>query len=272
MSSSATIARSSGSSVEGRRPAIDLSAVTHPITSSPTIRLTGAACLPSASMHGESFIMNEKFIYSTATTPAAATYHLSTRNTQSGRPWQLQISHLLPSETRRLAIATSSQATLPFIRYDEDLTLYTGERLSVPFAIGQRPLLCIRGRGKGTLPGTVVVEKTLGKSRLYRFWHMTPRRRPLTVVEEERMQALMHRRGYRDSDDWNKELLYTAQGKGSKEMAEVEWMDERGVVVAMERDGQLVMIGEGEEEQDRRDLLVACWASKNFVQSIPETE
>lgn len=278
MSETSTIASSKSS--ESRRLAIDLSSVTHPLGQYGTIRLTGAASADESSSikpaAAESFIMNDKFIYSTATTPATAAFHLSTRNTRTGKPWQLQISHLLPSETRRLSVAASSPADeTPYIKYDEDLTLYTGERIAVPISIGQKPLLCIRGRRRGTLAGTVVLERALlGRSRAYKFWHMTPVRRPQTQAENERMQALMHRRGYKMSDDWNKELLYTVQGKGGsgrgKEMVEgTEWTDESGGVVAIERDGQLVVLAghAGTAEADRRDLLVACWASKNFVQS-----
>lgn len=276
MSETATI--SSSDSGRTRRCAVDLSTV--PMTSSPTLRLTAAAA--------QSFIMNEKFIYATSTVPATATYHLATRNTRTGKPWQLSISHLLPSEVRRLSTtttttttesssttsssATATPSSLPFIKYDDDLTLYTGERITVPLSIGQKPLLCIRGRRRGTVPGTVVVEKTLGRSRTYKFWHMTTIHRALSEAETERMQALMHRRGYRTSDDWRKELLYTAQGKGSKEMGEMEWTNAEGEVVASERDGQLMILGQAEEGEAERDLLIACWASRNFVQSVPADE
>ncbi len=258
MSETATIA----SSHSGGRPALDL-AETVPFTRMPNIRLTG----DSITTH-ESFIINDKFIYTTSTTPATAVYHTSTRNTRSGKPWQLAISHLLPSETRRLS-ATNTTTAASFIKYDDDLTLYTGEKLAVPISIGQKPLLCIRGRA---LPGTIVVEKTLGRSRMYKFWHMTPIRRPLTLAEEGRMQALMHKRGYRMSDDWKKELLYTAQGRGGRDSGEMEWTDDRGVVVAREGEGQLVMAAAEAWEATTRDLLVACWASRNFVQSTPENE
>lgn len=268
MSETATIS----SSDSGGRPALDI-ADTVPFTRLPNLRLTAE---PSSTTTHESFLLSDRFIYSTSPTrPAAAVYHVSTRNTRSGKPWQLAISHLLPSEARRLS---SAAAAAPLIKYDDDLTLYTGERLAVPISIGQKPLLCIRGGGRGAggsaLPGTIVVEKTLGRSRTYKFWHMTPIRRPLTRAEEERMQALMHRRGYRTSDDWRRELLYTVQGGGGRD--EMEWKDQRGVVVARETEGrQLVVAAGGNEaplEASVRDLLVACWASRNFVQSTAESE
>ncbi|KAJ4147285.1 hypothetical protein LMH87_001819 [Akanthomyces muscarius] len=260
MSETATICSSSS----GGRPGLDL-ADTVPFTRLPNIRLTASV---STTAH-ESFLLRDRFIYSTSTMPAAAVYHVSTRNTRSGKPWQLAISHLLPSEARRLS-TTAPPSAVPFIKYDDDLTLYTGEKLAVPISIGQKPLLCIRG---GALPGVIVVEKTLGRSRTYKFWHMTPIRRPLTRAEEERMQALMRRRGYRTSDDWRRELLYAVQGRGSREAGEMDWTDERGVVVARETEGrQLVVAGGQALEASTRDLLVACWASRNFVQSTPETE
>lgn len=270
MSETATI--SSSDSCD--RPGLDI-ADTVPFTRLPNLRLTAEPSTTTTTTTHESFLLSDKFIYSTSSTgPATAVYHVSTRNTRSGKPWQLAISHLLPSEARRLSSAAA--ATAPFIKYDDDLTLYTGERLAVPISIGQKPLLCIRGRrragGALTPPGTIVVEKTLGRSRTYKFWHMTPIRRALTRAEEERMQALMHRRGYRTSDDWRRELLYTVQG--SKD--EMEWTDQRGVVVAREAEGRQLVVAVGAEEApleaSARDLLVACWASRNFVQSTAEGE
>ncbi|KAM3533885.1 hypothetical protein MY4038_002875 [Beauveria bassiana] len=275
MSETATIA----SSNSGGRPALDLTE-TIPLTRTPNIRLLGAAAAAittSTTTTHESFLLCEKFIYATSCTPATAVYHISTRNTRSGKPWQLALSRLLPSETRLLSSASSTTSPLPLIKYDDDLTLYTGEKLAVPISIGQKPLLCIRGRraGSSSSSSTIIVEKTLGRSRTYKFWRMTPIRRPLNKAEEERMQALMHKRGYRTSDDWRKELVYTAQqgrSGGAAAAATTEWTDERGVVVARESDGQLVMGGAEAVEASTRDLLVACWASSNFVQSSRENE
>ncbi|KAM0664984.1 hypothetical protein ACQRIU_006137 [Beauveria bassiana] len=271
MSETATIASSSNS---GGRPALDLTE-TIPLTRTPNIRLLGGAATSTTTTH-ESFLLCEKFIYATSCTPATAVYHISTRNTRSGKPWQLALSRLLPSEARLLSSASASTSPLPLIKYDDDLTLYTGEKLAVPISIGQKPLLCIRGRRAGSSSSsTIIVEKTLGRSRTYKFWRMTPIRRPLNKVEEERMQALMHKRGYRTSDDWRKELVYTAQqgrAGGAAAAATTEWTDERGVVVARESDGQLVMGGAEAVEASARDLLVACWASRNFVLSSREND
>ncbi|KAM3565253.1 hypothetical protein MY1884_000326 [Beauveria asiatica] len=265
MSETATIATSSS----GGRPALDLTE-TIPLTRTPNIRLLGAGAAlttsTSTTTTHESFLLCEKFIYATSCTPSTAVYHVSTRNTRSGKPWQLALSRLLPSEARLVSSASTSSP--PLIKYDDDLTLYTGEKLVVPISIGQKPLLCIRGSGS-----TIIAEKTLGRSRTYKFWRMTPIRRPLNKAEEERMQTLMHKRGYRTSDDWRKELVYTAQqGRAGGAAATTEWTDERGVVVARESDGQLVMGGAEAVGASARDLLVACWASRNFVQSSPENE
>ncbi|KAM3455048.1 hypothetical protein MY3296_002618 [Beauveria thailandica] len=275
MSETATIA----SSNSGGRPALDLTE-TIPLTRAPNIRLLGAGAALTTSTTTtttthESFLLCEKFIYATSCTPSTAVYHVSTRNTRSGKPWQLALSRLLPSEARLVSSASTSSP--PLIKYDDDLTLYTGEKLVVPISIGQKPLLCIRGRGCGGSSSgsssTIIAEKTLGRSRTYKFWRMTPIRRPLNKAEEERMQTLMHKRGYRTSDDWRKELVYTAQqGRAGGAAATTEWTDERGVVVARESDGQLVMGGAEAVGASARDLLVACWASRNFVQSSPENE
>ncbi|OAA60155.1 hypothetical protein ISF_06165 [Cordyceps fumosorosea ARSEF 2679] len=250
MSETATIA----SSDSGGRPALDLSE-TLPIARSPNLHLIGSSSSPETTH--ECLLLRDKFIYTTssASSPSpSAAYHLSTRRTRSGLPWTLSISRLLPSEVRLLAASSPSPSV--HIKYDDDLTLYTGERIAVPFCLGPTPLLCIRGR---SLPAgaSIVVDAA------HKFWRVTPRRRPLTAAEEERMRALMHRRGYRAGDDWRRELLY-AVGKGAG-----EWTDKEGVVVAREgEDGQLVVAGR--MEAGERDLLVACWAARNFVRSAAE--
>ena len=205
---------------------------------------------------GQSFTLKGRHIYETSGNPATPTYHLSTRNTQSGKPWQLAISRVLPSEMRRLSEAPVDNQ--PFIRYDDDLTLYAGEKMHIPISLGQKPLLVVRGHKRGTVRGSIILEKNHGA---YKFWHMIPIRRPLTQAENERIQAQMHRRGYRDSDDWKKELLFSVVQKRSSR--ESEWTDERKVVVGVEKDGKLNVMRAVESEL--ADLIVACWACKNFV-------
>lgn len=209
---------------------------------------------------GPSFTLNGRYIYEATATQYAASYHVSTRNTQSGKPWQLQVSRLLPSEARRLSVAANNAADEPFIRYDDDLTLYSGEKITIPISIGQKPLLVIRGLKRGTVQGSIIMERS-GKS--YNFWHMTPIRRALTKAENERMQALMHRRGYRDSDDWKKTLLLSVQERKTKGSGELEWIDEDKAIVAIEKESKLDVIDQLTVE--KRDLIVACWACKNFV-------
>ncbi|KAJ3549461.1 hypothetical protein NM208_g496 [Fusarium decemcellulare] len=212
----------------------------------------------------QSFTLKGRYIYETKVTPPAPTYHVSTRNTQSGNPWQLQISHLLPSEARRLSEAASKGENEPFIRYDDDLTVYAGEKINVPFSLGQKPLLVIRGQKRGTIQGSIIMEKS---GRSYKFWHMILIRRALTQAENERMQALMHKRGYRDSDDWKKKLLLTVQEGSTKGSGELEWVDELEAVVATEKDGELRVADKMETE--KKDLVVSCWACKNFVLDKP---
>lgn len=178
----------------------------------------------------------------------------------------MQISHLLPSESRRLSLASSADAEVPFIRYDDDLTLYVGEKVTIPISIASKPLLVLRGRRRGTLQGSIVLEKT--GSRLFKFWHMQPIKHALTKENIEKMQALMHKRGYKTSDDWKKELLFSVQlVKRSKMEEEVEWVDDLGDVVAIEKDG-LLIVREG-VEMNKRDLIVSCWACKTFVLTKP---
>ncbi|KAF5577344.1 hypothetical protein FPCIR_12166 [Fusarium pseudocircinatum] len=206
----------------------------------------------------QSFSIQGRYVYETQTSPATPTYHISSRNTQAGNPWQLQICRLLPSEVRRLGEATGNDA---FIRYDDDLTLYSGEKMNIPFSfaagLGPTPLILIRGQKRGTIQGSIVMERS---GRVSKFYHMIPIKRALTKVEEDKMQALMHKRGYRDSDDWKKKLLLTVQENSAKV---TEWVDEYGTVVAVERDDKLEFPGEIQTE--KRDLVVACWACKGFV-------
>ncbi|KAH6968039.1 hypothetical protein DER45DRAFT_545344 [Fusarium avenaceum] len=96
--------------------------------------------------------------------------------------------------------------------------------------------------------------------RLCKFYHMIPIKHALAKAEEERMQTLMHKRGYRDSDDWKKKLLLTAQECPSKEM---EWIDEYGSAVVAEKDINLEFPGEIQTE--KKDFEVACWACMGFV-------
>ncbi|KAK2592802.1 hypothetical protein QQS21_009506 [Conoideocrella luteorostrata] len=219
---------------------------------------------PSSAGVKQSFALDGRYIYETAATPATPIYHVSTSNTQSGKPWQLQVSRLLPSEARRLSVAASNAAEEPFIRYDDDLTLYAGEKINIPISIGPKPLLVIRGRKRGTVQGSIIMERS---GRSYKFFHMIPIRRALTQAESDRMQALMHKRGYRDSDDWKKKLLLSVQERPTKGSEELEWIDEYDAIVATEQDGKVDIAREMEIE--KRDLVIACWACKNFVLDKP---
>lgn len=133
--------------------------------------------------------------------------------------------------------------------------------MNIPFSfaagLGPTPLIVIRGQKRGTIQGSIVMEKS---GRSCKFQHMIPIKRALTKVEEDKMQALMHKRGYRDSDDWKKKLLLTVQENSDKL---VEWVDEYGTVVAVEKDDKLEFSGEIQTE--KKDLVVACWACKGFV-------
>lgn len=174
-------------------------------------------------------------------------FHVSTRSTKDGKLWQLAIARVLPSEARKLAEDPEA-----LIRYDEELTVYSGKKMALPIRLVQAPMLAIHGHKRGTVSGSVTMEKS-GRGT-YKFFHITPIHHPMTLAENERMQALMHRRGYRDSDDWRKELLFT--------LKEGEWKFGK-TVVAMERDGKLDVLDD--EFDGGADLLAACWACKNFV-------
>ncbi|RBR15278.1 hypothetical protein FVER53590_25511 [Fusarium verticillioides] len=93
-----------------------------------------------------------RYVYKTETSPVTSACHISSRNTQAGNPWQLHICRLLPSEVRRLGEATGNDV---FIRYDDDLTLYSGDKLNIPFnfasGLGPTPVIVIRGQKRGTI-------------------------------------------------------------------------------------------------------------------------
>lgn len=219
------------------------------------------------------FRLSDRYIFEESEAIPVAVYHVVTHNTKTGQPHQLQISRLLPSETRRLSVAAannnSGSSTDPFIRYDDDLTLYFGQKINVPFSIGTKPLLIIRGQKRGTIQGSIVMEKS-GRSS-YSFWHLIPIRRAQTQAENERMQALMHKRGYKDSDDWNKKLLLTVSETKMKGTDELEWTDELSKVVATEKESKLEITNQ-ETTSEKRDLVVACWACKNFVLKSESTK
>lgn len=160
---------------------------------------------------------------------------------------------------RRLSIAASNSAEEPFIRYDDDLTLYAGEKLTVPISLGRKPLLVIRGQKRGTVQGSIIMERS---GRSYKFWQMIPIRHALTQAENERMQALMHQRGYRDSDDWKKKLLLSVRERSTKGSEELEWIDESEAIIAAEKDGKLDV--KDQVGGEKRDLVVACWACKDL--------
>ncbi|CAJ0538748.1 Ff.00g067080.m01.CDS01 [Fusarium sp. VM40] len=196
--------------------------------------------VPEGSTHTtkQSFNIKGHYVYETTATPATPTYHIAT--------------------LRRIGAATGNDA---FIRYEDDMTLYSGEKMNIPFSLGvglgPTPLIVIRGQKRGTIQGSIVMEKS---GRSSKFYHMVPIKRALTKVEEDRMQALMHKRGYRDSDDWKKKLLLTVQERPTKEL---EWIDEYGSVVAVEKDANLEF--PGEIQMEKKDLVVACWACRGFV-------
>ncbi|KAG9503502.1 hypothetical protein J7337_003453 [Fusarium musae] len=147
------------------------------------------------------------------------------------------------------------------MRYEDDLTLYSGEKLNIPFnfasGLGPTPIIVIRGQKRGTIQGSIVMEKS---GRVCKFYNMISIKHALNKADEDRMQALMQRRGYRDSDDWKKKLLLTVQENSVKV---TEWVDEYRKVVAVEEGDKLEFSGEVQTE--KKDLVVACWASEGFV-------
>ena len=214
---------------------------------------------------GDTFQLSYPFIYTTKAefTPM---YHVSTRNMNSGEPWQLQISRLLPSEVRRLG-ETRSDGIPHFIRYDDDLTLYLAQKLVAPISIniGKKSQMCITGSKKGTLRGKIIMLKLSGRGKAYKFVHMTPIIRETGLAAEAKYRALMEKRGYHTSDDWRSELLFHVKEAKSKGLTELIWTDEYKAVVAVEKD-QLTMTTNDALEQERRDLLLTCWASKAWIQ------
>ena len=216
---------------------------------------------------GESFAVHNPFIYSTTSTSYTPIYQVSLLNTRSGEPWQLRLCRLLPSETRRLSMPTGDGGERARVRYDDDLTLYVAQGVNSLLSIGATSQVCIRGCKARALRGTVAMERCRGlmKGPSYQFWHVTAVRARLDAEENEHRRKVMHRRGYRVSDDWKRELLFSLHGgRRIGSAGELEWRDENRRLVATERDERLVATGQMDAED--RDLLIACWVSKRWIQ------
>ena len=56
----------------------------------------------------ELFRLSDHYIFEESEVIPVAVYHVATHNTKTGQPHRLQISRLLPSESRRLSVAAAN--------------------------------------------------------------------------------------------------------------------------------------------------------------------
>lgn len=215
------------------------------------------------------FIFRPPLIYSTTSStnspstdelsgpPSALTprYQLAQRLTRSGKPYQLRLRPLVPSESRRLSLAsaataaTSASSQAPSspkpldsspisptnnasaIPFDDDTTLYVIDsmhHLGTARTEVQSPR---SGRSTRVLPGVVRIEPTppppppavarsAGPSRpkpksLAACRFWHMRRNPARDALRAENEARMQRRGYHERDEWTRVLLFAVSPGGN---------------------------------------------------------
>ncbi|KAJ9149340.1 hypothetical protein NKR23_g4221 [Pleurostoma richardsiae] len=187
------------------------------------------------------FVLGAPFIY---TTTGAPRYQLQQRLTHAGKPYQLRIRPLLPSESRRLSVASAGAATttdggglagaslsrsfsasapfasLDLVPYDDDTSLYMVHSLGI---VGSSRVEITGLRHSRTLPGHIRFDRSLllpaaaAAGGACKFWHMTRNRARDSMREEN--QRRMQRRGYHAEEEWDRVLLFHAEGGGAGAVA-----------------------------------------------------
>jgi hypothetical protein len=190
-------------------------------------------------------------------------YQLKKQSSKSGKLWRLQIRRLLPSESRRLSISTTSS-----VDFDVDTMLYEAENIGALYAF-RKQQIHIRGRKAGTLQGHIELNPQGKEGFDYR--HCT---QPASKhwSREENIRK-MHKWGYHADDEWEKRLLFTCRMTGRDGTMEWRYKDElldTVSVVAYEVNGELVL--QKQVPERIRDVLVTCWAVKNWVTKKLESE
>lgn len=187
-------------------------------------------------------------------------YHLHLKRTRTGKPSQICIRRLMPTESRRLSRTTSigsaSSIASSVGDYDDDATMYTITKLYL-FWGGEAPFE-IKGQRASTLPGNVRLERSDRLSgRTWSFHHHT--RNPTNDMLKPENAKKMQKHGYHPDDEWSKTLLFTASGNRDKRL-QVSWKNARDQVVATETEDALAF--HTVLEPKLKDLLVTCWIAR----------
>ncbi|KAF2840416.1 hypothetical protein M501DRAFT_1002768 [Patellaria atrata CBS 101060] len=191
-------------------------------------------------------------------------YQLHLNLTQSGKPYQLRIRRLRPSETRRLSLisavssaSSSGSRSRCGIDYEDDCTLYEIKNVAAFGGTG----IEIRGCRLSALPGYIKLEKCTGLTgRYWRFWHMT--RNPNADSLREENERKMQKYGYHADNEWYRDLLFDVRFKKKQ----IVWTDIAGYVVA-----RAVSIEPGSEitvqvdlPPKMKDVLLTCWVAHSW--------
>lgn len=224
-----------------------------------------------------SFRIVAPFVYATQTS-GFARYQLH-QETPTMRLSRLSIRRMLPAEARSCPLPAEAprtslssalgpsmpedikpegmgESTVQRVRYDDDLTLYTVNYFNIA---GSRSYE-MKGERSRTVPGVIKPGTSL-LGRSFKLYHCTKpaSRDALDPANVAKMQKY----GYKSEDEWDKKLLFVVK-KG-------RWEDgKNGALVAKEEDGDL-SIEEGKwAEGWRRDLLVASWVMKRWIDDRAE--
>ncbi|KAF2200306.1 hypothetical protein GQ43DRAFT_79922 [Delitschia confertaspora ATCC 74209] len=194
----------------------------------------------------ETFRLQGPLIYATAPTGHTPRYHLQQDFTFWGRPNRLHIRRLGAFESRALLSRASNQIT----RFDESTAMFVTDGVEM-----KSPSRETAARGK------IVLESGMGiTGKWWKIYRVT--KSPWRDSLNPKNQARLQKYGYHAADEWDKRLLFVVRKGGT-------WVDNEGKRVGAElteskSPGEVFTV-EGEVEEKRRDLLVACWLMKLWV-------
>lgn len=195
---------------------------------------------------------------------ASVRYHFKVNRTQNGKPFQLCVRRLMPTESRRLSkiISTTGVAGLAsnMETYDDDATMYQITKLTTLWVIGEAPME-IKGCRASTLPGTISVERESGlRSSKTNFIHVK-RNHANDMLKPENSKK-MEKHGYHPSDEWTRELLFTAKAVERGNKSHAVWTSRDRTEVAHE-EGAFLTFAE-KLDSATRDLLVVLWVARHW--------
>lgn len=221
---------------------------------------------PLYSLHdtqAQSFSLRGSLIYSESPSYTPR-FQLSQRLTKTGKPYQLRVRRLLTSESRRLSLPANGKGKgkekQRVLDYDDETTMYIITNPSI--LSGLKGAVEIKGCRSSCVRGAVHMEVgTRLKGKVFKFVHVTRNATADYLLEEN--EKRMQKYGYRASEEWNRELLFTLK----PDRKGLRWIHADGRVIAIDDEDGFRLQGNetGEVERQMRDLLVTCWTAKNWV-------